>query len=178
MMWRAIQPRRMISTEAYDWRGYLHNSLHLTKAEFNNCFIIHSRPRGGRLGHSKQVANEDAAEQDTNKSMQDTNKSSNIFCSSLLHVFIHIDWSLRHIKTMLSEKVIENTGGITYNQVLLEYLIINVANKEKKQERTINVLLKRQHKHYSNSNILCFMAKCSSSNLSNLATLFLYFSRY
>ena len=62
MMWRIIQPRRMISTEAYDWREYLHNSLHHAKAEFNNCFTIHSRPRAGRLKHSKQVANEDAAD--------------------------------------------------------------------------------------------------------------------
>ena len=52
----------MISTEAYDWREYLHNSLHHTKAEFNNCFTIHSRPRAGRLEHSKQVANDDAAD--------------------------------------------------------------------------------------------------------------------
>ena len=58
---------------------------------------------------------------------------------------------------------------------LLEDLIINVANKKKKQERKINVLLKRQHKHYSNSDILCFMAKCSLSNLSNLATLYVIF---
>ena len=46
---------------------------------------------------------------------------------------------------MLSEKVIENTGGIIYNLVLLEYLIINVANKK--------VLIK-QFKQFSNVNFI------------------------
>ena len=34
-------------------------------------------------------------------------------------------------------------------------------NETEKQERKVNVLIKRQHKHYSNSDILCLMAKYS-----------------
>ena len=39
--------------------------------------------------------------------------------------------------------------------------MIKVAKTKKKQERKVNVLIKRQHKHYSNSDILCLMAKYS-----------------
>ena len=39
--------------------------------------------------------------------------------------------------------------------------MIKVAKTKKKQERKVNVLIKRQHKHYSNSVILCLMAKYS-----------------
>ena len=39
--------------------------------------------------------------------------------------------------------------------------MIKVAKTKKKQERKVNVLIKRQHKHYSNSHILCLMAKYS-----------------
>ena len=41
---------------------YLHNSLHHKKTEFNNCFVIHSRLRVGRLEHSTHVAIEDGAD--------------------------------------------------------------------------------------------------------------------
>ena len=59
--------------------------------------------------------------------------------------------------------------------------MIKVAKTKKKQERKVNVLIKRQHKHYSNSDILCLMAKYSLGLLifkqfSNV--FFLYFSRY
>ena len=54
------------------------------------------------------------------------------------------------------------------------------SKTKKKQERKVNVLIKRQHKHYSNSNILCLMAKYSLGLLifKEFSKVFLHFGRY
>ena len=38
-----LRSRRVLSVEAYNTLLDIHNSSHDTKAEFNNCFIIHSK---------------------------------------------------------------------------------------------------------------------------------------
>ena len=43
ILWRIMEIEKGVTAEADNTLRDLHNSLYDTKAEFNNCFIIHSK---------------------------------------------------------------------------------------------------------------------------------------